>query len=44
MKINIRMKGNSNNTQEIPGYPALHNKFKIHVQNITYKNLMMNIK
>ena len=44
MKINISMKGNNNNTQEIPGYPALHNKFKIHVQNRTYNNLMTNIK
>jgi hypothetical protein len=44
MKINIRMKGNKNNTQETPGYPDLHNRFKIHVQNRTYNNLITNIK
>jgi len=44
MKINIRTKGNNNSTQETPGYPDLHKKFKIHVQNKTYTNLITNIK
>ena len=44
MKININMKGNNSNSQETPGYPALHNKFRIHVQNKTYMNLTTNIK
>ena len=44
MKINIKMKGNNSNSQETLGYPALHNKFRIHVQNKTYMNLTTNIK
>jgi hypothetical protein len=43
MKININIKGNNNKNQEIPGKPALQIKFKIHVQNKTYKSLIANI-
>jgi len=44
MKINIRIKGNNNNAQETIGNPALHIRFKIHVQNKMYINLTAKIK
>ena len=44
MKININMNGNNNNTHETPDTPALQSKFKIHVQNKTYINLIAKIK
>jgi hypothetical protein len=43
MKINININGNNNKNHEIPGNPALQIKFKIHVQNNTYTNLITNI-
>lgn len=37
------MNGNNNKNHETPGNPALQIKFKIHVQNNTYMNLIINI-
>jgi len=39
---NNNKKGNKNKNQAIFFLPSLHIKFKIHVQNNTYKNLNKN--
>jgi hypothetical protein len=40
---NMAINGSNTKNHETPVYPFLHSRFKIHVQNNTYKNLIKNI-
>jgi hypothetical protein len=41
IRINININGNKTKNQDIAGTPALHIKFKTHVQNKTYNTFII---